>query len=185
MNTCARRSIVAAALLVAGVGAFAQVKTFRPVTDDMLQNPSASDWLHWRRTYDGWGYSPLDQINRQNVGQLQLAWSWAMQPGNQQATPLIHDGVMYLVNPGSTVQALNAATGDLLWEYRREFPEATRALNAMRALRGLSIYEDKIFLNTGDAHLVALDTRTGNVVWDVQVADPKQRFTYSAGALVV
>jgi alcohol dehydrogenase (cytochrome c) len=185
MTAYARGPMVAVALLLAVLGAFAQVKTFRPVTDDVLQNPSASDWLHWRRTYDGWGYSPLDQINRQNVGQLQLAWAWAMQPGNQQATPLVYDGVMYLVNPGSTVQALNAATGDLLWEYRREFPEDTRAQNAMRALRGLSIYEDKIFLNTGDAHLVALDARTGNVVWDVQVADPKHRFTYSAGALVV
>jgi alcohol dehydrogenase (cytochrome c) len=185
MNTYARGPIVAVVLLVAAVGAFAQVGTFRPVTDAMLQNPSASDWLHWRRTYDGAGYSPLDQINRQNVGQLQLAWSWAMQPGNQQTTPLVYDGVMYLANPGNTVQALNAATGDLLWEYRREFPEETRAQHAMRALRGLSIYEDKIFVNTGDAHLVALDARTGNVVWDVQVADPKQRFSYSAGALVV
>ena len=110
----------------ASSGAFAQAGTFRPVTDDLLQNPPASDWLHWRRTYDGSGYSPLDQINRQNVGQLRLAWSWAMQGGNQQTTPLVHDGVMYLANPGSTVQALNAATGELLWEYRREFPAETR-----------------------------------------------------------
>src|SRR6187549_963754 len=70
-------------------GAFAQAGAVRPVTDDLLQNPPASDWLHWRRTYDGWGYSPLNQINRQNVGQLRLAWSWAMQPGNQQTTPLV------------------------------------------------------------------------------------------------
>jgi alcohol dehydrogenase (cytochrome c) len=185
MKIDARAPIVAFALLVAALGAFAQVKTFHPVTDDMLQNPSASDWIHQRRTYDGWGYSPLDQINRQNVGQLQLAWSWAMQPGNQQTTPLVYEGVMYLANPGSTVQALDAATGDLLWEYRREYPEETRAQDAMTALRGLSIYDDKIFVNTADAHLVALDARTGNVVWDVQVANPKKRFSYSAAALVV
>ena len=185
MKAYARGPIVAVLLLIAALGTFAQTGTFRPVTDDVLKNPSPSDWLHWRRTYDGWGYSPLDQINRQNVGQLQLAWSWAMQPGNQQATPLVYDGVMYLANPGSTVQALNAATGDLLWEYRREFPEETRAQNALRALRGLSIYDDKIFVNTADAHLVALDARTGRVVWDVQVADPGKRFHYSAGALVV
>jgi alcohol dehydrogenase (cytochrome c) len=183
--TCARRSIVAVAIVVMGGAGFAQLKTIRPVTDETLQNPSPSDWLHWRRTYDGWGYSPLDQINRQTVGQLQLAWSWAMQPGNQQTTPLVHDGVMYLANPGSTVQALNAATGDLLWEYRREFPAETRPQHEIRALRGLSIYEDKIFLNAGDAHLVALDRRTGSVVWDVAVTDPKQRFTFSAPALVV
>jgi len=185
MKTITRGLLVALALVLAISATFAQVKTFRPVTDEMLQKPSPSDWLHWRRTYDGWGYSPLDQINRKNVGQLQLAWSWAMQPGNQQTTPLVYDGVMYLASPGSTVQALNAATGDLLWEYRREFPEKDRAQYAIRAIRSLSLYDDKIFLNTADAHLVALDARTGNVVWDVQVADPKQGFYYSAGSLVV
>ena len=100
MNRHARGLLVAVVMLAAGVSASSQVTSFRPVTDAVLQNPPASDWLHFRRTYDGWGYSPLDQINRQNVGQLQLAWSWAMQPGNQQATPLVHDGVMYLANPG-------------------------------------------------------------------------------------
>src|SRR5882672_12400762 len=89
-------------------------RTFTPVTDAMLRNPSPDDWLNWRRTLDGWGYSPLNQITRQNVGQLQLAWSWAMQPGSNQATPLVHDGVMYLPNPNSVVQALDAATGDLI-----------------------------------------------------------------------
>jgi alcohol dehydrogenase (cytochrome c) len=185
MNTRALGPAVVVALLAAAAGAFGQIKTFRPVTDDILRNPSASDWLHWRRTYDGWGYSPLDHINRQNVGQLKLAWSWAMQEGNQQTTPLVYDGVMYLANPGSTVQALDAVTGDLLWEYRREFAAESPSPNAMRALRGLSIYDDKIFVNTGDAHLVALNARTGTVVWDVQVADPKSRFSYSAPALVV
>ena len=177
----------ASAVLVVAVsaGLLGQGPPFKRVTDDMLTNPPASDWLHWRRTYDGWGYSPLNQINRQNVGQLRLAWSWAMQGGNQQTTPLVHDGVMYLANPGSTVQALNAATGELLWEYRREFPAETRQQHELRALRGLSIYEDRILVNTGDAHIVALDVRSGAVVWDVAVTDPKQRFTYSAAGLVV
>src|SRR6202162_4427464 len=76
---------------------FAQVKDFRPVTEAMLRNPAPGDWLNWRRTDNAWGYSPLDQINRQNAGQLQLAWSWAMDDtGAQEATPLVHDGVMYL-----------------------------------------------------------------------------------------
>ena len=93
----------ASALLVVAVtaGLLGQGPPFKSVTDDMLTNPPASDWLHWRRTYDGWGYSPLNQINRQNVGQLRLAWSWAMQGGNQQTTPLVHDGVMYLANPAA------------------------------------------------------------------------------------
>jgi alcohol dehydrogenase (cytochrome c) len=185
MRIRASGPVVAVALLAAAAGAFGQARTFRSVTDETLLNPSTSDWLHWRRTYDGWGYSPLNQINRQNVGQLQLAWSWAMRDGNQQTTPLVHDGVMYLANPGSVVQALDAAKGDLLWEYQHEFSAERRDANAIRAIRGLSIYEDKIFLNTADAHLVALDARTGRVVWDVQVSDPKNQYSYSAPALVV
>src|SRR5229473_2248041 len=97
----------------------AQVKDFRPVTEPMLRNPSPGDWLNWRRTDNAWGYSPLDQINTRNVQQLQLAWSWAMEnTGAQEATPLVHDGIMYLPNPRGVIQALDAATGDLIWEYR-------------------------------------------------------------------
>jgi alcohol dehydrogenase (cytochrome c) len=185
MRCRARGPVIVAVALLAAWGASAQVRTFRPVTDEVLRNPTESDWLHWRRTYNGWGHSPLTQINRQNVGQLQLAWSWAMHPGNQQATPLVYDGVMYLANPGATVQALDAATGDLLWEYRREYPEQTLAQHSIRPLRSLSMYDDKIFVNTPDAHIVALNARTGDVVWDVAVAEPNQRFSYSAGALIV
>jgi len=123
-------------------GASTPARTFTPVTDAMLRNPSADDWLHWRRTLDGWGYSPLNQSNRQNVGQLQLAWSWAMQPGSNQATPLVHDGVMYLPNPNSVVQALDAATGDLLWEYRREFPQSGQVPQG-EPQRNLAIWDDK------------------------------------------
>src|ERR1700687_3979166 len=102
----------------------AQVQNFRPVTETMLRNPAPGDWLNWRRTDNAWGYSPLNQINRQNVNQLQLAWSWAMDDtGAQEATPLVYNGIMYLPNPRGVIQALDAATGDLIWEYR---PEAVR-----------------------------------------------------------
>jgi alcohol dehydrogenase (cytochrome c) len=185
MHTRAAASACTLAIVAATAGMAGQAPAFKRVTDDILTNPPASDWLHWRRTYDGWGYSPLNEITRQNVGQLRLAWSWAMQPGNQQTTPLVHDGVMYLASPGSTVQALNAATGELLWEYRREFPAEARSQHELRALRGLSIFEDRILVNTGDAHIVALDARTGKVAWDTAVTDPNQRFTYSAPGLVV
>src|SRR6266853_2869436 len=97
----------------------AQVQDFRPVTEAVLRNPAPGDWLNWRRTDNAWGYSPLDQINTRNVGRLQLAWSWAMEnTGAQETTPLVYDGVMYLPNPRGVIQALDAATGDLLWEYR-------------------------------------------------------------------
>src|ERR1041384_970738 len=106
----------------------AQVNDFRPVTEAMLRNPAPGDWLNWRRTDNAWGYSPLDQITRQNVQQLQLAWSWAMDDtGAQEATPLVYDGVMYLPNPRGVIQALDAATGDLIWEYRPESSKGTGA----------------------------------------------------------
>ena len=180
--------IVVGVVAVGVVGAGAQVSEVKPilrdsrlVTDDMLREPSPDDWLHWRRTYDGWGYSPLDQITSRNVDQLQLAWSWAMDPGSQVTTPLVHDGVMYLASPNSIVQALDAATGDLLWEFRddAELPPVRREV------LGLAIYEDKIYLNTADARIIALDMRTGQKVWDVQVADPTKGFRYSAAALIV
>src|SRR3984893_3984350 len=99
----------------------AQVHNFRPVTEPMLRNPAPGDWLNWRRTDNAWGYSPLDQINRQNAPRLQLVWSWAMDnTGAQEATPLAHDGVICPPNPRGVIQALDAATGDLLWEYRPE-----------------------------------------------------------------
>ena len=159
----------------------AQVPSFQPVTDAMLEDPPPESWLNWRRTRDGWGYSPLDQITRENVDDLRLEWSWAMEAGSQQTTPIIHGGVMYLANPGNLVQALDAVTGDLLWEYRRQFPTAR---GRGRPNRNISIYEDKIILNTADANIVALDAHTGEVVWEVDVADPDKGFHYTGGALV-
>src|SRR5215467_6480245 len=105
--------------LLGGVWLFAQVREFRIVTEATLRNPAPGDWLNWRRTDNAWGYSPLDQINRQNVHQLQLAWSWSMDDtGAGEATPLVHNGIMYLPNTRGVIQALDAATGDLIWEYR-------------------------------------------------------------------
>ena len=110
---------VSIAVLAGGILSLAQIKDFRPVTEAMLRNPAPGDWLNWRRTDSAWGYSPLDQVNKQNVQQLQLAWSWSMDDtGAQEAAPLVYDGVMYLPNPRGVIQALDAATGDLLWEYR-------------------------------------------------------------------
>ena len=159
----------------------AQTPAVRPVTDALLADPPPESWLNWRRTRDGWGHSPLDQITRDNVGQLRMVWSWAMEPGSQQTTPLVHDGVMFLASPGNVVQALDAATGDLLWEHRREFATAR---GRGRPNRNISIYEDKIILNTADANIVALDARTGAVVWEAEVADADKGYSYTGGSLV-
>src|SRR5262245_58261176 len=165
-------SISMTALL--GVCLFAQVKEFRPVTEAMLRNPAPGDWLNWRRTDNAWGYSPLDQVNRQNVNQLQLAWSWAMDDtGANEATPLVYDGVMYLPNPRGVIQALDAATGDLIWQYRPQLSRpaapaaagggeqtaiprlaqgAAAAGDGRGIQRNIAIFGDKIFAATGDAH---------------------------------
>ena len=167
----------------------AQVTDFEPVTSEELLAPDDADWINWRRTLDGQGYSPLDQINRENVGSLQLAWSWAMQPGTDEVTPLVHDGVMY-VPSRSGVQALDAATGDFLWEHaRRRAVPADEDLPINRrpgmARRSIAIYGDKIFAGTSRAELIALDARTGELVWEHQVADSELGYRYTSGPIVV
>lgn len=168
-----------AAMLATAVSG-AQGRAITPVTDAMLHNPSPSDWLAWRGTGASLGFSPLTQINRANVGQLQLAWSWQMEPGSQQATPLVHAGIMYLPNPSGIVQALDAATGDLLWEYRHMAPKGMRPGSAVR---GLALYGDRVYLTTVDAKIVAIRASDGTVAWETQVADPAKGFSFTAGAI--
>ncbi len=141
------------------------VSDFSPVSRTLLEDPPPEDWLMYRRSYDAWGYSPLEQIDRDNVSDLTLAWSQAMEPGEQETTPLVHDGVMYLAHPGDVIQALDAANGDLIWEYRRH-----RLTAGKTRVRNIAIYEDKIFHFTkGEPHLIALAARTGDLVWQVPV----------------
>ena len=159
-----------------------EVKNFTPVTDELLRNPPPGEWLTWRRTLDGHGYSPLNQITRENVHELRLAWVWAMAEGPSEVTPLVHDGVMYLANPGNIIQALDAKTGDFIWEYRRRFaPDATR--RPIQA-RTIAMYKDKIFMATSDVAIIALDARTGNLVWETQKADARKGFNQTGGPII-
>ena len=174
----------AIAVLVATPPLAAQDEPFVPVTDEMLLDPDPGDWLHWRRTLDGWGYSPLDQINRDNAHRLQLVWSIPLRPGLSQPTPLVYDGRMYIPNPLGIVQAVDASTGDRLWEYRKTF-EGTPDETFRSRTRSLAIYGDKIYVTTNDAHIVALDAQTGDVVWDHTVADWQRGYRYTSGAIVV
>jgi alcohol dehydrogenase (cytochrome c) len=182
---------VALALVAGNLWLGAQARDFKPVTEAMLRNPAPGDWLNWRRTDNAWGYSPVDQINKRSVQQLQLAWSWAMEnTGAQEATPLVYNGVMYLPNPGGVIQALDGATGDLIWEYR---PDDTQGAGQrgggdvdLRGIqRNLAIFGDRIFGTTNDAHIIALDARTGKRVWDVTVADSKLGYSYTSGPIIV
>ena len=173
--------VCAGVAMLAGLSGQAQVRDVSPVSDAELQAPDPSDWLSWRRTLDGWGYSPLDEIDTGNVGEMRLAWSWGIEPGVSQTTPLVHDGVMYIANPGNVVHALDARNGDLLWEYRRDIDERRRTSAQMRSL---AIYEDLIILNTVDAHTVGLDTGTGEVRWDTTVGTDGAGYTFTSGPIV-
>ena len=131
----------------------------------MLLNPPADDWLVWRRTHENLGHSPLDQINKTNVKDLRLAWTWALPPGANMMAPLVHDGVLFAYSHGDVVQAIDAANGDLLWSYQRELVgDAT-----LDSKKGVAIYQDKIIVATSDIHLLALDSKTGKLVWDHEI----------------
>ena len=156
------------------------VPNYVPVNDQMLLHPADGDWLMYRRNYQGWSYSPLTEINGQNVKSLQLKWSWAMNEGGaSEVTPIVHDGVMFLSNTSNTVQALNAKTGELIWE-NRIGPDATVAYSGTRSL---ALYQDKVFVATTDAKLYALDAKTGNAVWHVEIAPPPKGET--GGVMVI
>ncbi|MCY3964995.1 MAG: PQQ-binding-like beta-propeller repeat protein [Acidobacteria bacterium] len=160
-----------------------EIEDFEPVTTEMLLDPDPGDWLMFRRTYDGQGHSPLDQIDTDNVGDLRMAWSWAMADGVNQPTPLVYDGVMYLANPRNIIQALEADTGTLIWEYRRTLEgDLARGFNQ---LRNLAIWGDRIFVATKDAAMLALDARSGRPLWETQIADPAKRYRNTSGPIVV
>jgi alcohol dehydrogenase (cytochrome c) len=178
--------MLAAAALAQQPQAVDPTRNLTPVTDAMLRDPPPSDWLMWRRTYNGWGYSPLDQINKDNVKNLQPAWTWSLSTGSTETTPIVHDGVLYVWNYADKVQALNGATGELIWEYKRDLPAklVTEAGNNL-AKRNMAIYDDKLLIATSDAHVVALDAKSGKVVWDHATADWTKGWRYSGGPFII
>ena len=185
-----RRWLCVAALALASIAppvlATAQVEDYAPVTDAMLQNPPPADWLNWRRTLDAQAHSPLDQITAENVGDLRLVWSWALRDGPQQTTPLVHDGVLFIAHPGEVVHAINAGTGDLIWEYIRGADAPGNSFGGPppgRMTRNISMWDDKIFLNTADAHVVAINAVTGEEVWDADI-DQGVGYQFSSGSIV-
>lgn len=165
-------------LLLLGVNALApaQELQFQPLTQDMLNNPDPNDWLMWRGNYENWGYSPLDQINAENVTELRLAWSFAMAPGGtgMQVEPTVYDGVLYLRHPNENYSAHDAATGDVIWEYSRpltrDFLDNDPGLSRNRG-RGVFIYQDKLLTTSTDGFLIALDPATGAVVWEAAIGN--------------
>jgi alcohol dehydrogenase (cytochrome c) len=159
------------------------VKNFVPLTDAMLRQPDPADWLMLRGNYQAWSYSPLSDITRGNVKDLKLAWVWSMtEMGANQPSPLVYNGTMYLANTGNIIQALDAATGELIWENQIG---PTQLIGQFGSLRNIAIADDKLFVGTTDARLVALDARTGRKVWDTTIADRSKGFNGTSGPIVV
>ena len=173
MKPGGRLAILGAGLLVALLPVVLSAQgpaNYTPVTDSRLLSPEPHNWLMYRGNYGGWGYSPLGRITPANVKRLAPVWSLStgVTEGHQ-SPPIVNDGVMFITTPQQQVIALNARNGDILWRYKRPLPEELLQLHPTN--RGVGLYEDKVYIGTVDAHLVALDAKTGKVVWDKTVDD--------------
>jgi alcohol dehydrogenase (cytochrome c) len=145
---------------------------WEPISRDRLLNPQDGDWLSYRRTYNVHGFSPLDEINRTNVQTLRPVWSYSVQDNSRWVpTPIVANGLMYVAEGSGRVLAFDVISGEVVWIHQRTYPEDIRASQAYPRHRGVSVYEDKIYWGTADSHLVALDARTGEPVWDVRTGD--------------
>lgn len=164
---------IIAGLTLTGTPATAQytghalLDALTPVTDAMLHSPPAEDWLMWRRTWDTYGFSPLDQINRNNVAELGEAWRVPLGPGSSTPTPLVHDGVMFLLDANDTLMAMDASSGELLWSYQHQLAEGAGPSSKF----GIALHGNKVIMPTNDMRVVALDSKTGTVIWNHAVAD--------------
>ncbi len=163
------------------------IKDYVPVTDAMLRNPPAEDWLMFRRNYQGWSYSPLDRIDTSNVGQLQLKWMWSMpENGTMEDTPIVHHGIMYMWGVGNTIQALDARNGELLWENRLgPLPKSAGPGPSSVETRAMGLYGTNLYVNTPEGWVYALDARSGREVWKTHITDQKPGVGFSTGGLIV
>ncbi|MDF0546435.1 PQQ-binding-like beta-propeller repeat protein [Sphingobium sp. H39-3-25] len=158
---------------VAAIGAEPQLsEAWRTVTDDRLAHPEAGDWASYRRTNDVTAFSPLDQITAGNVSQLRPIWSFTMRDsGRWAATPLVVNGMMYVAEGSGRLTAFDAATGDVVWVHDRSFPKDISISQAYGRARGVAVYGNLIIWGTADSYLLALDARTGKIVWEVKTGD--------------
>ncbi|TFH75116.1 alcohol dehydrogenase [Gammaproteobacteria bacterium LSUCC0112] len=160
-----------------GVTVAGSIENYEPLTSAEMTSPSREDWLMWRGNPQAWSYSQLDQVNRDNVRNLSLEWVWNMHEGDSEPSPIVANGIMYLINPGNVVQALDARSGELIWEHA-----AGPATG--EDMRNIALYKDKVIQATTDARLIALDARTGQQVWETIIADSSKGFANSSGPLI-
>ena len=156
--------------LLAGVAAAGFAAEYSPVTDERLLSPEPENWLMYRGTYDSQGYSPLDQINTENVAGLKPVWSFStgMREGHQ-APPVVNNGFMFVTTPNNHLLALDAETGEQLWRYERELPGDLQQMHPTN--RGVGLYGNLVYMATADCFVVALDATTGEVVWETEIED--------------
>src|SRR5712692_4631550 len=153
-------------------GVHVEPTPYPTVTDERLEHPDTGDWLMYRRTYDGSGFSPLRQITASNIGKLSLAWSLNTDLIEaHETTPIVNHGRMFITTPGNNVIALDARTGTQLWRYVKKYPKGLFQLHPTN--RGVALYGDRVYTATTDCELVALDAVTGREAWTVQIDDYK------------
>ncbi|GAB1263535.1 outer membrane protein assembly factor BamB family protein [Aurantivibrio infirmus] len=168
---------LAAATAPLGVIVKGEVENFKTVSDEQLRNPSPADWLMVRGNYQAWSYSSLDQINKNTVKNLQLEWVSQMHEGNSEPSPLVYNGVIYLINPGNVIQAIDGKNGELIWEH-------WSGPSDNQDMRNIAIFEDKIIHATTDARLLALNAKNGELIWETRIADSSKGFANSSGPIV-
>ncbi len=148
----------------------AVLQNYVPVTAARLKNPEPENWLMIRGTYNGWGYSPLNQITTANVAKLKPVWGFSTGERHvHEAAPVVNNGVMFVSTPMNQVIAMDVKTGNVLWRHRHSRPQSASVPHETN--RGVALYQDKVYVMAGEAVLQALDARTGNEVWTKEVAD--------------
>ncbi len=161
----------------------AVLRDYQPVSAERLLNPEDGNWLSIRRTYDGWGYSPLDQITVDNVKNLRPVWIFSTGEAKvHESAPVVNNGVMFVSTPNNQVIAIDVRTGNLLWRYKR--PRPAGAVVAHDTSRGVALYGDKVYFAAGESVLIALDARTGKEIWTTQVADGKAAYYMTLAPLI-
>jgi len=174
-RVAAAATVSVAALIFFNARPVSAQANFVPVTEQTIEKPDPGDWLMWRRTQDSWGYSPLTQITKANVSNLKMIWTRGMGPGIMEATPLAYRGIIYLPNPSDVIQAIDGATGDQIWEYRRQLPEDIgKIFGAYTIHRNMAIYGDQVINTSADDFVYAVDAKTGKQTWENRIVDYRE-----------
>ncbi|MEO7650515.1 MAG: PQQ-binding-like beta-propeller repeat protein, partial [Bryobacteraceae bacterium] len=174
--------LIVSALLL-GQALLAQINVPYERIRDAAKEPG--NWLTYSRDYSGGRYSPLDQVNTENVSRLRIAWmSQVNEMDTLETSPIVVDGMIFITKPPNVVEALDARTGRTLWTYRKEIPSDVRGCCG-KVNRGVAILGDAIYYGSADAHLIALDARTGSLRWDVTMADRKLGYSGTGAPLAV